>query len=215
MSNPTPAKGDRVWIYVGLTFAALWGLFLIFFNPNEDFPAPLLAAPELPLPVDFSWKLEDMEGNPVTLGDFKGKPIFINIWATWCGPCREEMPSIVKLAARPNLKGVVFLGVTGERANVNVQKFAMMNMQGIKAVRTEAIPESFGVDGIPATFIISPDGKMVMREVGAANWNHDSAVAYLEAQLKIKPAETPATAAPAPTSSPVPAATSSPAPAVK
>ena len=57
------------------------------------------------LPADYNWSLQDLNEQPVKFTRFQGKTVFLNIWATWCGPCVGEMPSIARLAANPRLKG--------------------------------------------------------------------------------------------------------------
>ncbi len=65
-------------------------------------------------PADYDWSLMDLDGQPVSFAKFKGKTVFLNIWATWCGPCVGEMPSIAKLARNPRLqdKNIEFVCVS-------------------------------------------------------------------------------------------------------
>lgn len=178
--NETPKK-DRTWLYVGVAFAAFWAAYLIFFNPRN---AVHLEGTGLTLPADYGWKLEDLEGKPVTLGDYRGRVILLNVFATWCGPCLGEMPSLVSLAKNPKLKGVAFLCVTNETSDRSIEKYAHSNMQGLTVLRSEALPAVFTTEGIPATFIIAPDGAVVASVVGAANWNDPAVVDFVEKQLK-------------------------------
>ena len=182
-----PLKKDRTWLYVGLTFMAFWAAYLLFLNPRAGFDG--LAAPQLtgsgrPLPADYSWKVEDLNGKPVALGDYRGRPIVLNLWATWCGPCRQEMPSLVSLAAMPSLKGVAFLCVTNEKPSATVKSYAQANMQGLTVLYGNGLPEVFATDGIPATFVIAPDGSVASSEIGAARWDDPTVVEFLEALLK-------------------------------
>jgi thiol-disulfide isomerase/thioredoxin len=177
MSDSNPK--DRTWLYVGLAFVVFWGIYLIFFNSKIALEGTGLA-----LPADFSWKLEDLDGKPVALAEYRGRPIVLNIWATWCGPCRSEMPSLVKLASEPRLKGVVFLAVTNEPPTEAVKKYARESMQGLTVLRADQVPEVFTTEGIPATFVIAPDGKVVASHVGSRNWDDPSVVDLLEALVK-------------------------------
>jgi thiol-disulfide isomerase/thioredoxin len=174
-SNPK----DRTWLYVGLAFVIFWGIYLIFFNAKIA-----LEGTALEVPADFSWKLEDLDGKAVALADFRGRPIFLNIWATWCPPCRSEMPSIVKLASDPRLKGIAFLAVTNEPPTPSVKKYAREEMRGLTVLRSDRMPDVFVTEGIPATFVIAPDGKVIASQVGSMNWDDPKVVDLLEGLVK-------------------------------
>jgi thiol-disulfide isomerase/thioredoxin len=176
-------KKDRTWLYVGLTFTAFWAVYLIFLNPHlRDVgpEPPQLEGSGLPLPADYGWQLEDLEGKPVTLAAYRGRPIVLNLWATWCPPCRQEMPSLVRLAANPDLGKVAFLCVTNEKPSQSVRGYARSDMVGLTVLRSDDVPDVFKSDGIPATYIVGPDGKVVVTTVGAARWDDPSVVALLK-----------------------------------
>ena len=116
--------------------------------------------------------------------EFAGKPVVLNLWATWCGPCREEMPSLVRLAATPRLKDVAFVAVTSERASDKVKAYARDEMRGLTVLRAEKLPAVFETDGIPATFLIAPDGAVVASEVGSAAWDDPTGVDFLRGSGK-------------------------------
>ena len=191
MNDATRPKSDRTWLYIGLAFAGLWAVYLAFFNPrsrDESIPAPSLADVGIPLPADYAWPLEDLDGNPVSFETFRGKPVVLNLWATWCGPCRAEMPSLVRLAANPRLKAVAFVCVTGEPASASVKRFAQTEMAGLTVFRADGVPRVFETQGIPATFIIGADGKIKASEVGSARWDDPTVVAFLEKLIASSPA---------------------------
>jgi thiol-disulfide isomerase/thioredoxin len=186
MGDPPPK--DRTWLYVGLAFAGIWAGYLALFNPIGKPPsgAPVL---ETPPPgqvkmADFGWKLQDLDGKPVSLGDYRGRPILLNIWATWCPPCRAEMPTLVRLAANPRLKGVAFLGVTVENASDKVKQYAQSDMKGLTVLRGDDVPPVFASEAIPSTHVIAPDGKIAGSKVGSADWDDPSVVEFLEKLLK-------------------------------
>jgi thiol-disulfide isomerase/thioredoxin len=193
MNDPSPPKKDRTWLYVGLAFVLAWGLILTFFLPRtapEGLGTPRLEGTGKTLPADYGWTLQDLDGKPVTFGEFAHKPVVLNLWATWCGPCRMEMPGLVRLAEDPKLKGVAFVAVTTEPANETVRGVARDELRGWIVLRAEPdhMPEVFASDAIPATFVIAPDGKVVASEIGSARWDDPSVVDFLEKLAKQAPA---------------------------
>ena len=97
------AKPDRTWLIVALVFVGFWVVYLAFFCAGNRDPA--LEGSGLARPADYNWTLEDLQGQPVRFSRFEGKTVFLNVWATWCGPCVGELPSIERLAANPQFKG--------------------------------------------------------------------------------------------------------------
>ena len=185
-----PAQKDRTWLYVGVAFVAFWGLYLTFFLPKtgpEGLDVPRLRGTGKTLPADYGWTLQDLDGKPVPFADFAHKTVVLNLWATWCGPCREEMPSLVKLAENPRLKDVAFVAVTSERASESVKKVAREELRGLTVVRADGVPAVFATDAIPATFVIASDGSVVASEVGAARWDDPTVVDFLAALAKQAP----------------------------
>jgi thiol-disulfide isomerase/thioredoxin len=183
-----PAARDRTWLYVGLAFFVFWGVYLAFFakktGPENGLAAPSLQGGAKTLPADYGWTLQDLDGKPVVFSEFARKPVVLNLWATWCGPCREEMPGLVKLAEDPRLKGVAFVAVTTEAASESVRRVAREELRGWTVLRATSMPDVFGTDAIPATFVIAPDGGVVASEIGAAKWDDPSVVEFLEMLLR-------------------------------
>ncbi len=126
---------------------------------------------------DFS--LKDLDGKTFTLADnFKapGKVVLLDIWATWCPPCRAEIPHLVKLQAKYKDKPVVFVGVAVDERKADVAAFAKKNNINYIVCpdeRGKAISEKYSVRGIPATYII--DKKGVIRYVHSGFGGADDA----------------------------------------
>ena len=174
-------KKDRTWLYVGAAFLAFWAAYLIFLTPRLGGPQPpALDGPTPTLTADYGWALEDLEGKAVSLADYRGRTIVLNLWATWCPPCRQEMPSLVALAGHSELAKVAFLCVTDEKATESVKRYAASEMVGLTVLRADGVPAVFKSDGIPATYVIAPDGKVVVSHIGAAKWDDPSVVALLK-----------------------------------
>jgi thiol-disulfide isomerase/thioredoxin len=173
-------KPDRTWIMVAVGLVVLWMAYLLFLAPIRTGSGPRLENSGLAHPADYSWQLLDLSERPVTFDQFKGKTIFLNVWATWCGPCVREMPSIARLAANPKMKGVAFVCVSTDDSGPTVKRFLAGKNWPMTILRAESLPPVFATEGIPATFIIAPDGKVVASEIGSADWDGPEVVAFLE-----------------------------------
>jgi thiol-disulfide isomerase/thioredoxin len=177
---------NRTLMYVAIALALFWLFCLKVFlpaRPND------LENTGLSEPADYNWTLTDLDGQPVPFAKFKGKTVFLNIWATWCGPCVGEMPSIAKLARDPRLqnKNIEFLCVSTDASALAVRQFLSDRNWTMTILRADRIPAVFSTEGIPATFLIGADGRIAGSRVGAADWNEPGVVAFLE-QLTTAPA---------------------------
>jgi thiol-disulfide isomerase/thioredoxin len=130
---------------------------------------PLCAEPVAPAPAP-GWELKDVDGKPVSFSQFKGKVVVLDFWATWCPPCRSEIPGYVKLQEKYRDKGLIVIGVSLDQDGpAAVKKFMgdfHMNYQVVMG--DDSVAQAFGgVDGIPTTFIIDRTGKIRDKKVGA------------------------------------------------
>lgn len=132
---------------------------------------------------DYAFTIKDLEGNRVAVEDFKGKVIFLNMWATWCGPCRAEMPSIQKLYEKVDKEKIVFIMLSIDKDS-DLQK--VTNYMADKAFTFQAylpsgsLPNQLRVPSIPTTFVISKDGKVVKKEVGSMRYDTSEFQKFLE-----------------------------------
>ncbi|MDR2785093.1 MAG: TlpA family protein disulfide reductase [Treponema sp.] len=134
--------------------------------------------------TDFSLKLVD--GRTVTLGALKGKVVFLNFWATWCPPCREEMPSMEILYRRFHDQGLEFIAVDIMESGKAVSAFLSDNNLTFPAALDSngRVSGSYGIQAIPASFIIDRDGKIILYTVGGRNWNTPAIIAAFGELLK-------------------------------
>ncbi|SKC83108.1 TlpA family protein disulfide reductase [Ohtaekwangia koreensis] len=138
---------------------------------------------ELTKDFDYNFSITDLENKKVDFNQFKGKTVFLNLWATWCGPCRVEMPSIQKLYNEVNHDDIVFVMLSLDRAEDKEKVVKFVNdKQHTFPVYVPAgyLPEQLNVSSIPTTFIISPEGKIVSKKVGTANYDTEEFKTFLE-----------------------------------
>jgi thiol-disulfide isomerase/thioredoxin len=130
---------------------------------------------------DYNFTIKDMAGNIVDMNRFKGKTIFINLWATWCGPCVAEMPSIQRLYEKTDKDKVVFILLDWFEQPEKVSKFLTKKEFTFPAyLVNEDVPPQLNVSTIPTTFVISPDGRIVTKKTGTANYDTEKFRKFLE-----------------------------------
>lgn len=182
----TEARGkpERIWLVLALAFIVFWIGYLALFGPGITVDS--LENSEMHQAAPYDWAVLDLKDEPVAFSRFKGKTVFLNIWATWCGPCVQEMPSIARLARNPRLsgKGIEFVCLSVNDASDQVRHFLEGRSWSMTFLRAEKLPGVFSTDGIPATFVITPDGKIAAARVGSENWDTDQVVAFLEKVAK-------------------------------
>ncbi len=139
---------------------------------------PMGAAPGLPVPAA-PWKLKDVDGRPVTSDQFKGKVVVLDFWATWCAPCKTEIPGYVALQKKYGADGLVVVGVsmdTGGTADVR-QFIKDFGINYTVVIGDDTIVSAFApIDGYPTTFIIDRDGLIRNKKLGkrpAADFEKD------------------------------------------
>lgn len=145
----------------------------------------LVSDPSYPT-ADLDWKVQTLEGQDFELAQLKGKTVFLNCWATWCGPCVAEMTGLDHLREKLRDEPVVFLCVTREdpktvREFIEKKKFSLPVY-----CHAENLPSVFRTDGIPANFILSPSGQVVFQHVGSLRWDDPSCVDFLKRVMASK-----------------------------
>ena len=144
----------------------------------------LLENTGLSTPADYDWSLVDLDDQPVPFSRFKGKTLFLNFWATWCGPCVGEMPSIDELARDPRLQGNTssFSAFRPTTSTESVRRFLKGQELGDDSLahgparyRRSSIPKGF-----PTTFLIAADGRIAAIEVGCGRLARAACVEFLE-----------------------------------
>jgi thiol-disulfide isomerase/thioredoxin len=133
--------------------------------------------------VDF--ELQDLSGATRRLSDFRGKVVFLNFWATWCGPCRFEMPSMEKLYQRLKAKGLEIVAVNLQEDRSSVQRFVNENGLSFPVLLDTAgrIGATYGARSIPTTYIVDREGFVIAGTIGTREWDTEEYIRFFEKLL--------------------------------
>lgn len=139
----------------------------------------------------------DAAGRQLSLADFRGKVVLLNFWATWCGPCVKELPSLDRLQAKLGSDRFTVVAISVDRQGLDVVR-PFLAKAAIRSLTTYTDPHgdsmrAFGVQGLPTSFIIDRAGREAGRLEGMANWNTPEAEALM--RYYIGPALPPTTRA--------------------
>jgi cytochrome c biogenesis protein CcmG, thiol:disulfide interchange protein DsbE len=118
----------------------------------------------------------DLGGDPVSLGEHEGRLVLLNVWATWCPPCREEIPALQELSDRHAARGLDVIGVSidsrGEQENIRTFLDGFGVSYAIWLDPAERVTSVFRTQGVPTTFLIGRDGTLLWRHVGPVTADH-------------------------------------------
>jgi thiol-disulfide isomerase/thioredoxin len=189
-------KPSKVAVFIAMAAVAI-AILIVMLAPGSDAPGPppadtqkgnLTGSPNTAeedaaadaklagkaAPLGFT--LKDMNGVDVKLASFKGKPIVLNFWATWCGPCRAEIPSLVELNRKYNEEGVgdvVILGISVDDPVEKLKPYAAqmkMNYPVLVGNGRDDVQDAFGpLWGIPVTVFIDREGRIAKKHSGIAS----------------------------------------------
>ena len=131
----------------------------------------LALASQIPLFGDAApaWELKDTNGNPVKLSDFKGKVVILDFWATWCPPCRAEIPHFIGLQEKYGKQGLVIVGISVDEGGPEVvSSFVKANKVNYPIVlgNLDVAQQYDATNGIPTTFVIDRKGNIVSKHLG-------------------------------------------------
>lgn len=182
-SSSQDREGSGTRGFLLILVAAIVGALLLsrlLFNPDSRHGGTEAVAGldlvDPPRPVGSDWQLESLaNGERVSLESLRGKVVFLNVWATWCGPCVREMPSIEalweKFASDP---AVAFVLVASDDDREDVKRFAEARKPGLPIyLPTEPAPRALRSSAIPATFVLDKDHAIRLKTIGSANWDSE------------------------------------------
>jgi cytochrome c biogenesis protein CcmG, thiol:disulfide interchange protein DsbE len=183
-------QSGRQWAIVGGVVAALAALVAFGWSARGRFlPVEVgSAAPEV--------RATDLRGAPVRLSSVRGKVVLLNIWATWCGPCRQEMPSMERLYRVLGREGLRVVAVSidaspgtvdeGGRMGGDVAAFAREYGLSFDIWQDPAgtIRRDYRTTGVPESFLVDRSGRIVKKVIGATEWDDPATVELIRRLLK-------------------------------
>ncbi len=168
----------KKWILAVAAVAALTVATTPLWWPGATGQTVAQAAPAAELcdaqarPAPMNHTVKDIEGHDVDLAAYRGKVVFLNFWATWCGPCKVEIPHFVDLQAKYRDQGVVFLGLSVDDTVEQLKPFVdeyKINYPVLVGLGNDDVQEAFGpLMGIPTTFVIDRQGSICRKHQGLA-----------------------------------------------
>ncbi len=133
--------------------------------------------------VDF--ELQDLDGASRRLSDFNGRVVFLNFWATWCGPCRVEMPSMQRLYERLKASGLEIVAVNLQEDRRSVQRFVDELGLSFPVLldTTGRVGATYGARSIPTTYIVDREGFVIAGTIGTREWDGEEYLRFFERLL--------------------------------
>jgi len=174
-------------VIVGLALAALAALVPPS-TASDQTLTPLPDTPEAP-----AFDLAGPDGERYRLQDMRGKPVIVNFWATWCPPCRAEMPSIQRAWEDLSDEDILVVGINvGEDAGtVNGFLERTPVTFPLPLDKDSKVVQRWPLRGLPTTFIVAPDGRLVYKAVGEREWDDQALLDQVRALKKAEPGATP------------------------
>lgn len=129
--------------------------------------------------ADYDWTLRTLGGEQVSLDAYRGRVLFINMWASWCAPCVAEMAGIERLKNSMRDSEVEFLLVSPEDP-APVERFVKRYGYNLPIfLEVDPMPDAFGLQALPTTFVVDRAGNIVLKHRGAAEWDQEAVWAFL------------------------------------
>jgi thiol-disulfide isomerase/thioredoxin len=149
----------------------VWGMLGCKSKPSEQAAAPEEES------ITTKIKINNLNNEAIALSQYHGKTVFINIWATWCGPCIKEMPSIERAKNILKDRNIAFLVASNESIE-EIQGFATKRNLDLQYVQLQNL-EELNIQALPTTYIINPAGELVFSETGYREWDEAANIELL------------------------------------
>jgi len=177
---------------IPLLVLCLPGLADVATSASSEPGMPQFSPQNPPRPAP-DFQVTTRDGKPIHLADLKGRPVLINLWATWCGPCIAEMPSLDRLAAERAGTPLAVMAISEDRkGEAAVGPFVDSHDVGKLPIFLDPkseVAHAFGIEAIPTTILIDRQGREVGRLLGPAAWDGPAARRLIDRLLSPKPPE--------------------------
>ena len=129
--------------------------------------------------------LNDLAGKPHRLADYRGRIVLVNFWATWCEPCREEMPAMQRLEKRFAGRPFTILAVNVGEGEARIQEFLERSALQLTVLRdhSSVAMKAWRARGLPASYVVGGDGRVRYSHTGELNWDDERLIALLAREL--------------------------------
>ncbi len=140
---------------------------------NETSTKPVEVKPNVIKIKAIDFKLKDLDGKEMSLSDLKGKKVFLNFWATWCPPCKEEMPAMEQLYQETKDSDLVIVAIDIGESLSTVKSFVDSNEYNFKVLldTDQSVAAQYNISAIPTSYFIDEEGNIISKNVGAMNIN--------------------------------------------
>ncbi len=195
--RPIAMAARLVWLAPVLLIVILAGALFLGLDSDRDpkavpsvmigKPVPEFSLHEAPRPVP-EIAFQDGKGKPNSIADFRGKVVLLNIWATWCGPCKREMPTLDRLQAQLGGTGFEVVALSIDRKGLDIVRkfYAEVNVRHLATYIDSSGKASrqLGVVGLPTTLLIGREGRELGRLIGPAEWDSPEMVDFIRSRLQ-------------------------------
>ena len=167
-------------LLLSISVVFFWKFYVFFITSDQMAEAamdPIKMESEPPF-----FNLKNQSGNFFSLNDYKGKFLFLNFWATWCEPCKEEMVSMNTLYNHFKTKKLEMVAISVDESWDPVNRYLVDKNFNFEIIldKQGKTPKDFGTNKFPETYIISPEGKIINKFVGPRNWFSKYAITYFD-----------------------------------
>jgi thiol-disulfide isomerase/thioredoxin len=142
---------------------------------GEGTAEPMLSCPADAKPASLNFTMKDVAGKNITLADFKGKVMLLDFWATWCGPCKVEIPHFIEFQEKYGKKGFQVVGISVDDTVEKLEPYVRdmkMNYPVLQGLNHDDVQDAYGpILGIPVSVLISRDGKVCATHTGLTDKN--------------------------------------------
>jgi thiol-disulfide isomerase/thioredoxin len=130
--------------------------------------------------------MRGLNGPSRNLQDFRGKPLLINVWASWCGPCKQEMGSLERLAWRNQGVPLRVIGISTDDSEIAAQNFLRRSNATVSHYIDAGLTleNMLGADRLPLTVLVDSEGKVLAKFIGAREWDQPEAIRWIESKLR-------------------------------